>query len=111
MPDNDEFKSDSALNWLEGDKKLLRGIQDIFARNAPQQMEKLREAFDAGDAATAELLSHSIKGSAAMIGALALRDKASGVEASVMAGDLGEARNSFVLMERELEKVLSELKG
>ena len=111
MPDKEDINNDGSPGWLEGDKKLLKGIREIFARNVPQQMERLREAFSCGDIATVELLSHTIKGSAAMIGAHPLRGEASKVERSAVNGDLEGARNSFCGMEREFEKTLAELTG
>lgn len=111
MPDKEDINSDEAPDWLEGDKKLLKGIREIFVRNVPKQMEKIREAFASGDISTVELLSHTIKGSAAMIGAHPLRGEASKVERSAVDGDLEGARTSFLGMEREFEKTLSELTG
>ena len=53
----------------------------------PRQMEKLPEAIAAKDASQIELLSHSIKGAASMVGALQLRDEAGKVERAAMGGD------------------------
>jgi HPt (histidine-containing phosphotransfer) domain-containing protein len=110
MPDNADIKDTSSPDWLEGDTKLLKGIREIFIRNAPRQMERLRDAFSSGDIPTAELLSHTLKGSASMIGALSLRDASSCVEKALMDQDIAKAHDSFTIMEREFEKVISELR-
>jgi HPt (histidine-containing phosphotransfer) domain-containing protein len=110
MPDNEDIKSDGVPAWLEGDNRLLKGMREIFVRNTPQQMERLREAFNSGDTSTIELLSHTIKGSAAMIGAITLRDEAAKVEASALNGDIDGARSYLDRMEREFCKVISGLK-
>ncbi len=71
----------------EGDRKLLKVIQALFVKKMPRQMEKLPEAIAAKDASQIELLSHSIKGAASMVGALQLRDEAGKVERAAMGGD------------------------
>ena len=96
--------------WLEGDKKLLRGMVAIFIKNVPSQMKQLRDAFEAKNARQVEILSHSLKGSAAMIGAHSLRDAALKVERAVMDGDLEKARSIYPDMESELKNVLDALK-
>lgn len=109
MSDNEDIRSNPGPAWLEGDNKLLKGIREIFIRNAPGQMERLREAFSSGDTSTAELLSHTLKGSASMIGALSLRDASACVEKALIDQDIAKARDSFTTMESEFEKVISEL--
>lgn len=96
-------------DWLEGDSVLLSGIQKIFVKNVPPQMEKLREALAAGDVSGVELLSHSIKGAAAMIGAAPLRDEANKVERAAMDKKMGEARDFFEGMEREFAITINKL--
>ena len=109
--DLDGAETGKGLEWLEGDRKLLKGIQALFVKNVPHQMEKLREAIAAGDASKIELLSHSIKGAASMVGALPLRDEAGEVEQAVMAGDMDTVRVHFERMSQELTKVLTLLTG
>lgn len=99
------------LEWLEGDTKLLKGIQAIFVKNVPRQMEKLREAIAAQDISQIELLSHSIKGAASMVGALPLMDEAGKVEQAAMGGDSEMVRVHFEGMSEELTKVLTSLTG
>ncbi len=110
-PEDMAEEEDKGLEWLEGDRKLLKGIQALFVKNVPGQSEKLREAIAAKDARQVELLSHSIKGAAAMVGALPLRDKAGEVERAAMAGDLDTVRVQFEGMSEELTKVLTRLGG
>jgi HPt (histidine-containing phosphotransfer) domain-containing protein len=95
--------------WLEGDKKLLKGITAIFMKNVPGQMERLREALRSNDTPLVEILSHSLKGSASMIGAHPLRDAALRVERAAIEGDLEKARSLYVDMDSELKNVLSSL--
>ncbi|HAK87768.1 MAG: hypothetical protein A2077_05445 [Nitrospirae bacterium GWC2_46_6] len=102
---------DTAPEWLEGDKKLFSGIKNIFIKNVPSQMERLKDAFASNDISTIELLSHSIKGAAAMIGAMPLKEEAGKVEQAAMESDLDNARVCFEGMEREFKKTLSALQS
>jgi HPt (histidine-containing phosphotransfer) domain-containing protein len=95
--------------WLEGDKKLLKGITAIFIKNVPPQMTQLKEALEGNDAAQVKILSHSLKGSASMIGAQALRDAAFKVESAALEGNLEEALGFYSAMQSELDNVLKEL--
>ncbi len=103
--------TEKGLEWLEGDRKLLKGIQIIFMKNVPPQIEKLREAVAAEDVSQIELLSHSIKGAASMVGALPLRDKAAELEHAAIGGDLETVRTKFEGMSEELAKALTLLTG
>ncbi len=109
--DIDGAETGKGLEWLEGDRKLLKGIQALFVKNVPHQMEKLHEAIAANDVSQIELLSHSIKGAASMVGELQLRDEAGEVERAAMGGDLETVRVHFEGMYRELTKVLTLLTG
>ncbi len=109
--DIDGPETGKGLEWLEGDRKLLKGIQAIFVKNVPRQMEKLREAITAGDASQIELLSHSIKGAASMVGALPLKDEAGAVELAAMGGDIETVRVHFEGMSLEFTRVLTLLTG
>jgi len=107
-PENiDGAETEKGLEWLEGDRKLLKGIKALFVKNVPGQTEKLREAIAAKDVPRIELISHSIKGSASMVGALRLRDEAGEVERGAMGGDMETVRIHFEGMSAELRKVLT----
>ena len=105
--DIDGAETGKGLEWLEGDRKLLKGMQVLFVKNVPRQTEKLLEAIAAKDAPQIELLSHSIKGAASMVGALQLRDEAGEVERAAMGGDMEMVRVHFEGMSEELTKVLT----
>ncbi len=92
--------------WLEGDNKLFKEIVAIFIRNVPPLMERLRDALEANDAPQVKMLSHSLKGSASMIGAHPLRDAAFGAESAAIDGDIEKARGFYREMKIELENVL-----
>lgn len=112
-PENKDKAVDDnkGLEWLEGDSKMLKSIRKIFVRNVPMQMEKLREAFASNDISNVELFSHSIKGAAAMIGAVPLRDEANKVELAAVTKNMDDARTFFENMDREFKKAIAALTG
>jgi len=95
--------------WLEGDNRLFKGIVAIFVRNVPPLMERLRDALEANDAHQVKMLSHSLKGSASMIGAHTLSDAAFRTESAAIDGDLEKARGFYCEMKAELDNVLAAL--
>ncbi|MBF0505545.1 MAG: Hpt domain-containing protein [Nitrospirae bacterium] len=95
--------------WLEGDNKLFKGIMAVFIRNVPPLMDRLKDALEANDAVQVKVLSHSLKGSASMIGAHPLRDAAFRAESAAIEGDLEKARGFYCEMKAELENVLAAL--
>ena len=87
---------DKALQWLEGDRRMLERIRVMFLKNMPVQVAALEESLRLGDADAAERMAHTIKGSAAMMGAGRMSSLAAEVERSVMESDLpGEAALRF----------------
>ena len=99
-----------SLKWLEGDEKMLKRIREIFVKNVPGQIEKLKNAVRENDIILVERLAHSIKGSASMIGALSLRDEAYKIELSIKEKDMGKTGLLCEGLELEGEKVLRALR-
>lgn len=98
-----------ALQWLEGDRQMLERIRLIFLKNIPEQVQKLENALEGGDAGLAERMAHTIKGSAAMMGAALLSSEAARVELCAIDRDLHEARRHFASLSRECDQVLRAL--
>jgi len=65
-----------ALRWLGGDQALLRELVGIFVDDGPRRLEALREAMKAADVQQLEQVAHSLKGSAANLGAARLQESA-----------------------------------
>jgi len=55
-----------------GGEKLLASMIDVFRSNGRERLDAARAALDAGDAAAAALAVHSLKSSAAQLGAMKL---------------------------------------
>ena len=96
-----------AMRWLGGDRKLLRELVGIFVDDGPKRLDALRAAMAAADAKQIEHIAHSLKGSAAILGAARLRDAALVLEDSAhdRHGDAGAPLVAQVA--REVERVIA----
>ncbi|MFZ4617496.1 MAG: PAS domain S-box protein, partial [Rectinemataceae bacterium] len=88
-----------------GDKALIKFAITCFLRDVPAQIRKLRGHVEAGAAGEAELMAHSIQGSAANISGLALRVVAMELEQHGRNGDLAALRQGLGEVERQFEKL------
>ena len=64
----------------EGEPDLVADVTGVFLDDVPGRLRSIREAVAMGDHASAERLAHSLKSSAAMLGARALSRVAAEVE-------------------------------
>jgi HPt (histidine-containing phosphotransfer) domain-containing protein len=102
---------DRALQWLEGDERMLERIRQLFMRNIPEQMRTLKEALDAGDLALVERMAHTIKGSASMMGALMMSQQAAVIEQYAMKRELAEAQGGYGAIADEYVLVMEALRA
>jgi CheY-like chemotaxis protein len=63
------FDHHKLLEQLGGDAELLEQLLDIFIQDAPPRLERIRQALADEDWASLEQAVHTLKGSAASIGA------------------------------------------
>lgn len=94
--ESDAKQHDSSQIWDEAgmlerlmdDKELVTSILDEFLSDMPRQIETLRSYLDACDVAGAKRQTHTIKGSAANVGAQTLYAVAAEMEQAGRAGNL-----------------------
>jgi HPt (histidine-containing phosphotransfer) domain-containing protein len=94
-----------------GGGKLLRDMLDLFLEHTPVRMAAAAASFSQGDLAGVNQAAHSLKSSAANLGARTLRDYAEQVEhvaAGEQAGDLASLiahlQEAFAQARAALEK-------
>lgn len=109
MNGGEHVDREKALLWLEGDARMLERIRVIFLNNIPGQVKNLGEALAAGDAESAERMAHTIRGSAAMMGATIMSDEAGRIERCAIERDLDGARIRFSSLALEQERVIETL--
>jgi HPt (histidine-containing phosphotransfer) domain-containing protein len=80
---------------------LVAELLAVFAEDAPVQLADLRSALDCADADAARRAAHSLKSTAAMLGAVRLAAAAGTVEARAHAGDLPGAAAALPTLARE----------
>jgi HPt (histidine-containing phosphotransfer) domain-containing protein len=70
-----------------GGEKLVGQMIKLFLDNSPARMDQIRAGVASGDPAESEKGSHSLKSSAANVGAQQVRDLSTKMEAAAVAGD------------------------
>jgi HPt (histidine-containing phosphotransfer) domain-containing protein len=93
------------LEMVGGDPEFVDELIDTFLGDAPQQLAELHAAVAAGTAADAVRPAHTLKGTAATIGARAVEATSRSIEEDARAGSIDglEARVG------ELERALADL--
>jgi HPt (histidine-containing phosphotransfer) domain-containing protein len=64
------------IRRLAGDRELYKQIMEIFFSEATGQLHTLQQALDTRNANLVKLVSHSMKGAAANLGALRVQETA-----------------------------------
>jgi CheY-like chemotaxis protein len=93
----------------EAQPGLLGALIEIFADEGPRHLAGLESALDAGDQSGAVLAIHTLKGSAATIGALALASLSLQVEKITRDGRTDEVVVLIPSLEQELRRALQAL--
>ena len=98
-----------ALRWLGGDRHLLLELVDLFVEDIPKRVIGLREASTTLDVHEIERLAHSLKGSAAILGATGVQAAALTLEEAMRARQGVDASGRLADLARELERVAAYL--
>ena len=92
---------DGTLDNLGGDPELLKELLDFFMELAPGQLDDLQAVVEAGDVAAVDLQAHSMKGGAANVGAVRVREVARELEMLAKSGSLEGAAELYRRMRAE----------
>jgi two-component system, sensor histidine kinase and response regulator len=102
---NDIVSKTEAIEHMGRDEEIYRDVVEVFLRGAPEQVKQLREAIEMTNQKEVERYAHSLKSSAAMLGAHALKKEAYQIEMAAKQNDLSKAGVLFLKLEVEFEKV------
>ncbi len=91
------FDRAGLLDRLDGDEDFFREIVAVFIADAPRQIDGLRDALAAGDAAEVHRRAHALKGASANISAVAMQRVSLEME---VAGEAGDLEKAALLLER-----------
>lgn len=103
--DAGQFDIARALEAVDGERELLKGMIAIFMRQTPRVMQDIDQAIAAGDASALEIAAHKLKGSVAMFGAHAAREWAQKLEDIANAGELRDAAAARARLGEHIEKL------
>lgn len=108
-PDETVFDHLGIQVHLKWEPKLINTIIGHFLEDAPHQISKLHEAVERGDIDRLRLLGHRVRGSASIIAASSLSDRALALEEAAQDGDLDRAAELTPELVKELQRLLSGL--
>ena len=111
MPIDPNIIDQAALKRLEdwGGTKLSNEIVRLFLENGPKRVDQIREAMDDEDLEVPERGAHSLKSSAANVGAQLLQEVAGALESAASEGDLKRVRELVPNLEQAFEQAVQEL--
>ena len=92
-----------------GNPGFIRQLAALFLANTPGKMDRLREAFTAGDAAAIREVAHALKSNCGMLGATRMADACALMEDAAARADLAAAGAAFRDVERDVPDVLHAL--
>ena len=100
-----------ALKRLEdwGGASLSKEIVRLFLENGPTRVDQIRGAMDGEDLDVPERGAHSLKSSAANVGAQVLQEVASELELAASGGDLQRVRDLIPNLEQAFSQAAQEL--
>jgi two-component system, sensor histidine kinase and response regulator len=107
--DSNVWDADLALANAGGDLALRRELTELFLDESPRILDQLTEAIDARDSAATARLAHSLKGSAATVGAAAARDAAQKLEGAGAAADWNAIQTSLPILRNEVGRLVDNL--
>lgn len=101
------------MERMMGDIVLAKSIAEIFLTDIRSRIDLLKDRLNENDIRGAELLAHSINGSAANMAAMKLQKVASRIEKASRTNDLStalsllaELDNRFTEVEKEIREII-----
>ena len=92
-----------------GEPDVLKEVLQLFLDDVPARVERLRSAWQSGDAVAVQRAAHSLKGSAGNIGATDLLGVCRQLDELGRAGDLSNAAPLVTALDAEFARVQSEI--
>jgi len=94
-----------------GGPKLVRGMIELFLKNAPVKAAEAREALDCGDAAALRSALHGLKSSAGQLGAFTVFQACTAGEELASRGDLAACASHVAVVESDLPAACRQLQA
>jgi len=97
------------LEFAEGDMDNLRELVSLYLQQTTQQLNQLRAAVSAGNAAEVRRVAHSCAGASATCGMRRITPLLRRMEARAEAGDLSELPQLLAQAEHEFQQIQSQV--
>jgi HPt (histidine-containing phosphotransfer) domain-containing protein len=97
------------IDLMEGDRELVIEVMDLFLEDAPQRIEAIVTAVDDGDPGELMRAAHSLKGSAANLGARGLSGLCANLEHRGRKGSVAGTQMICTALHREFDAVRAAL--
>jgi two-component system, sensor histidine kinase and response regulator len=110
-PTTDAIDLEAVLERLDGDRSLFQELTQVFKDDCPRIVERMRRAIVVHDAKGLEGCAHTLKGSSANIGALAVSQAAGEIERLASTDSVESTSVQFRVLQEELERAFSELES
>ena len=94
---------------LPGEPDVLSEVLRLFLDDVPRRVERLKAAWQDGNAAELQRAAHSLKGSSSNIGARQMSDICNQLDERGKAGDLTGTQRLLDSLEEEYGRVESEI--
>lgn len=92
-----------------GNPAFIRQLVSLFEVRTPAKLDRIREAFADGDAASVRDAAHTLKSSCGMLGASRMADACGRMEEAAARADLASAAEAFRDAQAQLPAVLAAL--
>ena len=109
QPVREVFRETELVARLSGDHGLARTIVAGFLRDAPGQLQKLKQLIEQGDAKSASAQAHTLKGAASTVSAPALLELATQMQRAATDGELSRAAALLDSVAKELGRLQTTL--
>ena len=100
-----------ALENVGGSKGLLKEMIELFAEECPKQMAEIEAAYDTGDTNLVMRAAHTLKSSAALLGADAATAAAKKIEYLGRSSDLTEYAVAWSELQSRIQQLMNELQS
>ena len=111
LPASAELDTQRGLLQLGGAVDLYRKLLQNFLEQHAQEADRIASAWAQGDSAVARRLAHTVKGTAATLGAQALSQHAAALEKAVVQHDGAAITTALAVMQASLQTLCADLQA
>jgi two-component system sensor histidine kinase/response regulator len=98
------------LERIGGDEQVLGEVCDLFIEDAPNRLNDILAALNAGDAASVGRAAHAFKGAVSVFDAVAIVAIARRLETQAASGDLAAGKATWAALETETRALIDTLR-